>query len=156
MNLAERFDAGSWVRAAFCSEANFSHWADSRATELEVSRILYPAPQSAYFEVIGGIFHSGDQFFLQVVEGPVEGVDWYLNRAERDARHRNFKLLHADRAEHPRFKPGALRWVGTSQQLHALHQDHGFEYFDPYRYTPKMIADFVALADESHPSANFR
>jgi len=30
------------VRTAFCSQANFSSWADPRGVELEISRIMYP------------------------------------------------------------------------------------------------------------------
>lgn len=148
MQLNERFQDGAWVRAAFCSEANFSHWADPRGTELEVSRILYPAPQSPHFEAIGGIFHSGDRFYLQVIEGPVESVTWYLERTERDPRHAKFKLLWADEVENRRFKPGALRYVGTHDELRALQKPYGFEVFNPYHFTAEMIADFVDLADE--------
>ena len=148
MTLTDRFEPGALVRAAFCSEANFSHWADPRGPELEVSRILYPAPQSLHFRVLGGIFHSGDRFYLQVVEGPVESVDWYLKRTRHDPRHTEFHLICADVTRHRRFRPGALRYVGTHEQLHELHRQHGFEAFDPYRYTRDMIAAFVALADE--------
>ncbi|NBB92601.1 MAG: hypothetical protein GVY32_05465 [Gammaproteobacteria bacterium] len=148
MKLTERFEAGTWVRAAFCSEANFSHWADPRGTELEVSRILYPAPRSRHFEMIGGIFHSGDHFYLQVIEGPVESVEWYLERAEDDVRHAKFRLITADAAETRRFEPGTLRYVGGYAQLHALQVAHGLDSFNPYRYTAEMIEDFVALADE--------
>ncbi len=151
MKFIDRFEAGALVRAAFCSEANFSHWADPRGPELEVSRILYPAPQSLHFQVIGGIFHSGDRFYLQVVEGPVESVDWYLKRTEHDPRHTRFHLICADAADRRRFTQGALRYVGTHDQIHALHQQHGFEAFDPYSYTSDMIADLVALADEHRP-----
>ena len=149
MNLIERFDPGALVRVAFCSEANFSHWADPRGPELEVSRILYPAPQSLHFQVIGGIFHSGDRYYLQVVEGPVESVEWYLTRTEHDPRHTHFKLICCDAADARRFAPGSLRFVGSHDQLHELHRQHGFEAFDPYRYTADMIEDFVALAE--HP-----
>jgi hypothetical protein len=146
MKLSEKFEPGTLVRAAFCSEASFSHWADPRGPELEVSRILYPAPQSSHFQAIGGIFHSGDNFYLQVVEGPVDSVEWYLLRTEHDPRHTRFQLICADVADERRFKPGALRYFGTHEQLHDLHQRHGFEAFDPYRYTHEMVAELVALS----------
>lgn len=151
MKLCERFEPGTLVRAAFCSEANFSHWADPRGPELEVSRILYPAPQSSHFQAIGGLFHTGDNFYLQVVEGPVDSVEWYLLRTEHDPRHTRFKLICADAADERRFKPGALRYFGTHEQLHELHRRHGFEAFDPYRYTHEMVAELVAMSDESDP-----
>lgn len=155
MTLTERFEPGTCVRAAFCSEANFSHWADGRGAELEVSRILYPAPQSQHFEVIGGIFHCGDRFYLQVIEGPVESVEWYLERTEHDVRHTQFKLITADVAGTRRFRPGMLRYVGGREQLHALQVARGLESFNPYRYTAEMIDDFIALADEQDSARAF-
>ncbi|NKI35175.1 hypothetical protein HFP89_08350 [Wenzhouxiangella sp. XN79A] len=149
MNLTDRFKPGAMVRAAFCSEANFSHWADPRGPELEVSRILYPAPQSLHFQVLGGVFHSGDRYYLQVIEGPVESVEWYLMRTEHDPRHTRFHLICADAIEQRAFRPGTLRHVGTHEQLHELHRQHGFEAFDPYRYSAEMIAAFVGLAAET-------
>jgi hypothetical protein len=134
------------IRAAFCSEANFTHWADPRGVELEVARILHPAPPNEHFDRIGGVFHAGNRFYLQVVEGPLEAVDWFLQHSESDDRHRNFKALHAQRIESRSFRPGHMRFIGTQKEMHEIQQHVGESVFDPYRYDAGMIDAFVTLA----------
>ena len=155
MNLLETFPRDALVRVAFCSEANFSGWADPRGPELEVSRILYPSPRTGHHEAIGGIFHSGDRFYLQLIEGPVEDVAWYVEHVTRDPRHQRVEVLHAEEIRSHSYPPGAMRYVGNHEQVHALHQRHGLAAFDPYRYTPEILADFAALAEDppSDPDA---
>ena len=155
MKLTDRFEAGALVRAAFCSEANFTHWADPRGPELEVSRILYPAPRTGHHESIGGIFHSGDRFYLHVVEGPVEDVAWYIDHMAADPRHTRVQVLHAVEIRTHTFPPGSMRYVGSHDQLHAIHERHGLAAFDPYSWTPEVLRDFAALAVDppSNPAA---
>lgn len=149
MQLSERFERDARVRAAFCSEANFSHWANPRGAQLEVSRIMYPSPESPHLGAIGGIFHARNRFYLQVIEGPVESVEWYLTRVENDPRHKNFKLICVEPIEGRRFETGGLRPVGDREQINMLGRAHGLEAFNPYRYTPEMIANFVGLARQA-------
>lgn len=155
MNLLETFPPDALVHVAFCSEANFSGWADPRGPELEISRIMYPAPRTARHESIGGIFHSGDRHFLQIVEGPVEDVAWYIEHVGKDRRHKRVEVLHAEEIQAHGFPPGAMRYVGSPDQLHEIHQRHGLVGFDPYRYSVEVLRDFAALAEDppSDPSA---
>ncbi len=146
MTLDDQYAPGSQVRAAFCSEARFSHWADPRSAELEVARILHPAPPNAYLKQIGGIFHAGNRYYLQVIEGPSPAVDWYLQHSEADERHQNFKALGAWPVDSPAFKLGHLRFVGKQDDMHAIQQQAGERVFNPYRYDESMINAFVELA----------
>lgn len=145
MSLTEQFAPGTPVRAAFCSEANFSHWADPRGTELEIGRILHPGPHNDYHDQLGGIFHAGNRYYLQVIEGPVEAVDWYLRHAENDERHRNWKHLGVVSIDQPIFKSGHVRFVGEANELREIQQRTGKGVFDPYFYDAEMIEAFVAL-----------
>ena len=145
MSLNERFAPGTLVRAAFCSEANFSHWADPRGAELEISRILHPGPHNDYHDQLGGIFHAGNRNYLQIIEGPIEAVDWYLQHLENDERHINIKYLATTAIEQLSFKLGHLRFVGTPEELRAIQQRKGSNIFDPYRYDDDMLDAFVAL-----------
>jgi len=148
MSLTERFAPGTPVRAAFCTEANFSHWADPRGAELEIGRILHPANHNGHHEQLGGIFHAGNRYYLQVIEGPVESVDWYLRTAESDERHKNMKHLEVKEIEESVFKVGRLRFVGKPRELREIQQRTGKNVFDPYDYDGEMIEAFVALAQD--------
>jgi hypothetical protein len=145
MSLTEQFAPGTQVRAAFCSEANFSHWADPRGQELEIGRILHPAPHHEHHDQIGGIFHAGNRYYLQVIEGPVEAVDWYLEQVENDDRHTNVQRLAVMTIDQPVFATGRVRFVGTAGELRDIQQRTGKRVFDPYRYDEEMVEAFVAL-----------
>lgn len=152
MNLLQDFPPDTLVRAAFCSEANFSGWADPRGRELEVSRIMYPSPRTGHHEAVGGIFHSGDGYYLQLVEGPVEDVAWYIAHVSQDPRHKRVEVLHAEEIHSHTFLPGSMRYFGNHEQFHDIHERHGLDTFDPYSYTPEILADVAALAVD--PPAN--
>jgi|GEM_PF-4485187 len=146
MSLTEQFAPGTPVRAAFCTEANFSHWADPRGAELEIGRILHPANHNGHHEQLGGIFHAGNRYYLQVIEGPVESVAWYLENAESDERHKNLKQLAVMPIEQPTFEAGRLRFVGSSKELREIQRRTGKNVFDPYDFNEDMIEAFIKLA----------
>ena len=146
MSLIKQFEASALVRAAYCSEALFSHWAHRRGNEVEVARLLHPSPRNVHLDRIGGIFHAGNRFYLQVVEGPVESVHWYVEHGRQDERHQNFKFLTAHIIEQPAFMPGQMRFVGTEEQLYEIQQMQGERAFNPYVYDVEMISAFVSLS----------
>ena len=151
MDLLEEFPPDTLVHVAFCSEANFTGWANAHGPQIEISRILYPTPRTAHHESIGGIFHCGDHHYLQIVEGPVEDVAWYIATVEADARHKRVEILHAEAIERHRFRPGAMRFVGSNEEMHRLNERHSLDSFDPYKYTQEVLRDFAAL-DDDRPS----
>src|SRR6056297_2628243 len=103
MTVFEDYAPDALVRAAFCSEANFSSWADPRGVELEISRIMYPAPRLQADELAGGIFHYGNRFFLQCLEGPREAIEAIYRRNSDDVRHKNTELLVVEPIERRMF-----------------------------------------------------
>ncbi len=146
MSTNNPYSANDLVQAALCSEANFSHWADPRGAELEVARILHPTPWNEHFDELGGIFHAGNRFYLQVIEGPPESVDWYQEHLESDDRHNNVKALLTQPIKFRRFRPGQMRFVGKQADMHAIQRPSGEGAFNPYRYTASMIEAFIDLA----------
>jgi hypothetical protein len=145
MSTGNPYTANELVQAAFCSEANFSHWADARGVELEISRILHPAPPNNHYESLGGIFHAGNRFYLQVIEGPPESVDWYLEHYKADERHRNVTTLSTLPIKFRRFRPGHMRFIGNQREIHAIHEAVGERDFNPYRFNDEMIEAFIDL-----------
>lgn len=145
MTTSNPYNANELVQAAMCSEANFSHWADSRGVELEVSRILYPAPPNEHLNEVGGIFHAGNSYYLQVIEGPPASVDWYLEHLEADERHKGAKMLHTQPIRFRRFKAGRMRFIGSQREMHAIQEAVGMRDFNPYRFNGEMIEAFIDL-----------
>lgn len=146
MSSNNPYNANALVQTTICSQANFSHWADRRGAELEVARILHPAPPNVHFDELGGIFHAGNRFYLQVIEGPPVSLDWYLDHLKSDDRHTDVKTLDTQPITFRRFKAGHMRYVGSEKDMHAIQEQAGARAFDPYCYDASMIEAFIDLA----------
>jgi len=142
--------AGTMLRAAFCSEANFSSWADPRGIELEVSRIMYPAPRLQADELTGGIFHYGNRFFLQVIDGPREAVEAIYRRNCDDVRHKNTELLVVEAIDQRMFPENSMSYVSMRGQLLELLGRYDIAEFNPYRITSQILDEFLQMYAEKH------
>ncbi|MDT8410101.1 MAG: BLUF domain-containing protein [Wenzhouxiangellaceae bacterium] len=141
----EAFDPDALVRVAFCSEANFSTWADRHGIEVEVSRIMYRTPRTPADELVGGIFHCGNRYFFQCIEGPAGAVHSFCHRIAEDRRHRQTTIQAIEGILERAFPVGSMSYVGMSDELKALQQRHGLTEFNPYRFSDELIRDFTAL-----------
>jgi len=141
----EAYATETVLRIAFCSEANFSGWADSRGVELEISRIMYPAPRTEADQQTGGIFHYGNRCFLQCVEGPRQAVEFIFEKTRNDARHKNSVLLSVEPISERMFPENSMSYVGMRQHLIELLQRHGISGFNPYRITPEIFEQFLQM-----------
>lgn len=150
MTAFEDHAPGTMLRAAFCSKANFSSWADSRGVELEISRIMYPAPRTEADELTGGIFHYGNRNFLQCVEGPREAVESIYRRNCNDPRHKNSELLVVEPISRRLFPENSMSYASMRRQLLELLGRHGIGEFDPYRITAEMLDEFLQMYAETH------
>ncbi|HKL50891.1 MAG TPA: BLUF domain-containing protein [Wenzhouxiangellaceae bacterium] len=150
MTVFEDYAPDALVRAAFCSEANFSSWADPRGVELEISRIMYPAPRLQADELAGGIFHYGNRFFLQCLEGPREAIEAIYRRNSDDVRHKNTELLVVEPIERRMFPENTMSYVSMRRQLLQLLGRHGVGEFNPFRITPAMLGEFLQMYAETH------
>lgn len=145
MKSFEEYATEAPLRIAFCSEANFSSWADPRGVELEISRIMYPAPRTEADQQAGGIFHYGNRFFLQCVEGPREAVEFIFRRNCGEDRHKNVELLSVEPISQRIFPENSMSHVGMRRQLIELLERHGVSTFNPYRMTSEMLEEFLQM-----------
>src|SRR6056297_205435 len=150
MTAFEDYAPDAMLRVAFCSEANFSSWADPRGVELEISRIMYPAPRTQADNLVGGIFHYGNRYFLQCLEGPREAVESIYRRNFKDVRHKNSKLLLVESINRRLFPENSMNYVSMRRQLLEPLRRHGVGEFNPYRITPEMLDEFLQLYAEKH------
>lgn len=148
MKSFEGHASDALLRIAFCSEANFSSWADPRGVELEVSRIMYPAPRTEADQQTGGIFHYGNRYFLQCIEGPREACEFMFRRTRSDDRHRNVELLSLEPVSARMFPENSMSHVGMRRQLMELLNRHGVSEFNPYRITPAILEEFLQMYAE--------
>lgn len=150
MKTFEDHAPGALLRAAFCSDANFSSWADPRGVELEISRIMYPAPRLEADHLCGGIFHYGNRYFLQVIEGPCEAVEDLYRRNCADDRHKGSELLVLEPISRRMFPENSMSYVSMRRQLLELLARHGIDEFNPHRFNAEMLDEFLQMYAEKH------
>lgn len=150
MNAFDDHAPDELLRVAFCSEANFSSWADPRGVELEISRIMYPSPRTESDALSGGIFHYGNRYFLQCMEGPRKAVEALYARTCSDVRHKNCELLVVEPIGRRMFAENTMNYASMRGQLLELLARHGIGEFNPYRITPEMLDEFLQTYAESH------
>lgn len=150
MTVFEDHAPDALLRVAFCSEANFSSWADPRGVELEISRIMYPAPRTEADDATGGIFHYGNRYFIQCIEGPRQAVEAVYRRNVEDVRHKNSELLVVEPIERRMFPKNTMSYVSMRRQLLALLDRHGIGEFNPYRITAEMLDEFLQAYADTH------
>lgn len=142
------FDEERQLRMTFCSEANFTSWASSTGTEIEVSRIMYRAPRTPADDEVGGIFHCGDRFFMFCLEGPRSALEFYFQRNAADDRHRNCRLLLLEPFDEAVFKRGTMSYAGIREQLQNLLLRHDMHTFNPYQFDSGMVREFIEIYRE--------
>lgn len=141
----QQFESDALLLMTQCSEANFTSWASSSGMEVEVSRIMYRSPRTEADTRIGGIFHCGDRYFLQCLEGPREALEFYFQRTNGDERHRKVEVTLLQPLEQRRFREGTMSYAGLRDQLLEMQRRHGQGDFNPYRFDSDMIEEFIAL-----------
>ncbi|MGB0513588.1 MAG: BLUF domain-containing protein [Wenzhouxiangellaceae bacterium] len=141
----QQFEADALLMMTQCSEANFTSWASPSGMEVEVSRIMYRSPRTEADGRIGGIFHCGDRFFLQCLEGPCEALRFYFERTREDERHRNVEVTLLTPLDRRRFRRGTMSYAGLRQPLLDLQRRNGQGDFNPYRFDQAMIEEFIGL-----------
>ena len=109
----------------------------------ELEKLLERArTKNMLFQVTGMLlYHSGS--FLQVIEGPEQGIEAIYHSISRDARHINPKILNQRSIRHREFEGWSMGFTDTSQ---ALRRPAGF--VDYHRTLP-------ALADASSRAGQY-
>ena len=105
-------------------------------SKLDLDRLLLKARARNRAHGVTGmlLYHSGS--FLQVLEGPVEGVDSIFASIERDPRHRNTKILQRKSISLREFTEWTMGFEDTSSG--ALRTEGALDY---YRDLPKLTMD---------------
>jgi hypothetical protein len=111
---------------------------------------MYPSPRTEANQRCGGIFHEGNRYFLQCIEGPREAVEELWQRNVDDARHRNQQLLVVEAIDERLFPPNTMSYVGMRGELIDLLKQRGAAEFNPYRIDAELLGQFLALWRAKH------
>lgn len=134
-----------WVRLVYASRANFSAGKDNATLNSDVARILMQSRKNNPANGLVGALYFGDGCFFQCLEGPAEAVDGLYARLHQDSRHRDLKVLSRSSVEHASFSRWSMKFVPNAAVVRDVLAKHGLRTFDPYSFTPAMLAEMISL-----------
>ena len=133
------------VRLVYASRANFLAGRDNASINADVARILMQSRRNNPAQGLVGALYFADGNFFQCLEGPAAAVDALYARLHDDPRHRELKVLARSPVQRPSFSGWSMKFVPNASAVRALLRKHGLAGFDPYAFTPAILADMVAL-----------
>ena len=128
------------VRLVYASRANLA-----AGLNADVARILMQSRRNNPPRGLVGALYFSDGCFFQCLEGPAAEVDALYARLGLDDRHRDLMVLSRERIAQPSFASWSMKFVPNARVVGQLLARHGLAGFDPYRFTPALLRDMVAL-----------
>jgi hypothetical protein len=138
-------ESTGFIRLVYASRATFPPGLDHASLNADVARILMQSRRNNPAQGLVGALYFSDGCFFQCLEGPVAAVDALYNRLPRDSRHRDLTVLSREAIAQPSFSGWSMKFVPNAAAVRQLLDRHQLPLFDPYRFTPAMMKDMVAL-----------
>ncbi len=133
------------VRLVYASRATFSVGQDNATLNADVARILMQSRRNNPANGLVGALYFAEGCFFQCLEGPAEAVDALYERLPRDPRHRDLIVLSRESVQKPSFSGWSMKFVPNASVVRQLLDRHHLSSFDPYKFSPAMLADMVEL-----------
>lgn len=134
-----------FVRLVYASRATFPTVLDNASLNSEVARILMQSRRNNPPQGLVGALYLAEGCFFQCLEGPADAVDALYARLPQDPRHRDLTVLSRESIQQPSFSGWSMKFVPNASVVRQLLDRHKLNSFDPYSFSPAMLADMVGL-----------
>ncbi|MBC7751249.1 MAG: BLUF domain-containing protein [Candidatus Saccharibacteria bacterium] len=141
------------IRLTYASRANFKLFGGAGVYGIDknVAQILSIARINNKKNNLVGALYYGNGCFFQCLEGKKQDIDALYAKLEKDLRHTELKVLSVEQIEHFSFLSWEMKYALVDKEVRSFLRDHNIAKFDPYRFTPEMTAELIAVlmkADE--------
>ncbi len=133
------------IRMVYVSRATFEPMQQPGAVEPEIARVLMQSRRNNPKHEIGGVLYYGDGCFFQCLEGQSDHVNQLIGKIMVDPRHRDLQILDVAQIDHRDFATWSMKYIPADEAVWELLNRHGFEAFDPYRFSDRLVQELVAL-----------
>lgn len=133
------------IQIIYVSRSTFTSSKPLHGIEPNVGRILAKSRANNRRNALVGVLYFGDDCFFQCLEGKEEAVDALYEKLHADPRHKDLKLISRKNIAALSFSDWAMKYVPLEKQMTELLHRHGHPTFDPYRFSPEMIGEVIAL-----------
>lgn len=135
----------SLIRIVYISRSTFTPSSASTEIEPNVARILAKSRINNRKNGLVGVLYFGDGCFFQCLEGESSAIDTLYAKLQNDPRHKDLKLLSRKSINKLSFVDWAMKYVPLESQMNQLLKQHGFQSFDPYKFSTEMVRQVMLL-----------
>lgn len=133
------------LRLVYASRATFAAGPDNSSLNANVARVLMQSRRNNPAKGLVGALYFSEGCFFQCLEGPTDAVDGLYAYLHQDSRHRDLKVLSRVAVDRPSFSKWSMKYVPNATVVRDLLSRHGLHNFDPYSFSPAVLADMVNL-----------
>ena len=137
------------IRMSYASKATFKPFNAVDGVDKNVANILSIARRENRKNNLVGALYYGNGCFFQCLEGRKQDIDALYAKLEKDPRHTELKVLSVQPIQHVGFISWEMKYAQIDQEVRAFLKNHQFGKFDPYRFTPEMTAELIAVLQKA-------
>lgn len=147
------------IRMSYASKATFKPFNAVDGVDANVANILSTARRENRKNNLVGALYYGNGCFFQCLEGQKSDIDALYAKLEKDPRHTDLRVLSIEPIQQVGFVSWEMKYAQIDQEVRAFLKNHQLGKFDPYRFSPEMTAELVAVlqkADEGLSDAELK
>ncbi len=137
------------IRMSYASKATFKPFNAVDGVDKNVANILSIARRENRKNNLVGALYYGNGCFFQCLEGEKADIDTLYAKLEKDLRHTELKVLSVEPITQVGFSSWEMKYAQIDQEVRAFLKNHQFGKFDPYRFTPEMTAELIAVLQKA-------
>ncbi len=131
----------------------YASTATEKCSSIEIGLIVEAAKKNNIRANITGVLFFGNNYFLQILEGPRSNLNRLYNKIIRDERHTNMQVLELREIGSRCFHEWSMRLVDSPAVAAKICRESGFREFNPYLLDGRMLSA-LALAFRNHHEPN--
>lgn len=139
----------SLTRIVYISRSTFAAEKTGAHIEPNVARILAKSRINNLKNGLVGVLYFGDGNFFQCLEGESAAIDTLYAKLQLDPRHEDIRLLSREPIDKLSFAEWTMKYVPLESDMKQLLKANGYDRFDPYVFSHKMVNNVLSLLKAS-------
>ncbi len=131
----------------------YASTATKKCSSMEIGLIVEAAKKNNARARITGFLFFGNNYFLQILEGPRRNLNMLYNKIIRDERHTDMQVLELREIGSRCFHEWSMELVNSPAIAAKICKESGLKEFNPYLLDGRMLHR-LALAFRNHHEPN--
>lgn len=127
----------------------YASTATERCSSIEIGLIVEAAKKNNARLNITGVLFFGNNYFLQILEGPRHHINILYNKIVKDERHTNMQVLELREIGSRCFPEWTMKYMRSPSVAAKIYREVGLKEFNPY-LLDSIALNALALAFRNH------